>query len=217
MSKNTIVNKYNSDCIALKATVIVLFLSGCPVKPPDLCEDDETTCTMGASTYGCINFWGVEIASCQTSLPAAHAWCAEKGGGSSAAYEINCFGVAEEGTGGESDWDGYVTNPSAGVYNIDPDLVGLITADFTILETDSTVLVDSGLDDYFMLSGVASGDLADVLGLQTGDILLSVNSESLNGTEDAIEAFETVENDTTLVLLYKRSGTNHTHYYIITE
>lgn len=93
----------------------------------------------------------------------------------------------------------------------------MITADFTILETDSTVLVDSGLDDYFMLSGVASGDLADVLGLQTGDILLSVNSESLNGTEDAIEAFETVENDTTLVLLYKRSGTNHTHYYIITE
>ena len=89
-----------------------------------------------------------------------------------------------------------------------------IKRDFTILENDSGIrLIDSGESEYFELSGVASGDFPDVLGLQTGDILLSVNGESLDGIENAIDAYEAAEDDTTLALSFKRSGTTYTYYY----
>lgn len=74
-------------------------------------------------------------------------------------------------------------------------------------------LDESGTSDYFELSGVASGDLADVLGLQTGDIPLSVNSYSLDGMENAIAAYSAVENDSTLVLTFSRSSSIYTHTY----
>lgn len=94
-------------------------------------------------------------------------------------------------------------------------LVYQIKSDFNILDNDSTILVESAMSDYFELSGVASGDLADVLGLQSGDILLSVNNYSLDGIEDALIAYSEVENDSTLVLTFYRSNSVHTHTYNI--
>ena len=185
----------------------VLSLAGCPAKPAELCDAGSSTCTTGFSTYGCQNFWGVEIASCQASINDAHSWCAGEGGGSNAAYEINCHSVGgnetgDDGTAGAPEWDPgkYITSPSTGAYYVDSDLVDQIKRDFTILENDSALLVDSGLSEYFQLSGVASGDLADVLGLQTGDILLSVNRQSLDGIGDAIDAYKAVEDDTTVAI-----------------
>lgn len=93
-----------------------------------------------------------------------------------------------------------------------------LTAIFSILESDSTTLAPSGTDDYFMLAGVASRDLADLLGLQSGDILFSINSYSLDGIEDIVTAFSAVENASTLVLSFERSSTGHQHtYYIVSE
>lgn len=90
-----------------------------------------------------------------------------------------------------------------------------IKNDFSILDNDSTALIESSVSDYFELSGVASGDLADVLGLQTGDILLSVNRHSLDGVDDALAAYAAVENDSTLVIAFSRSNTVYTHTYYI--
>jgi len=83
------------------------------------------------------------------------------------------------------------------------------------MENDSTILVESGASEYFQLSGVAVGDLADVLGLQTGDILLSVNGQSLNGIEAAIDAYDEVESARQLALSFSRQGTTYTYYYNI--
>lgn len=104
---------------------------------------------------------------------------------------------------------------TTGSYAIDAILVQQIENDFTILENDSAVLVESGVDDYFELSGVASGDLADLFGLQNGDILLSLNNYSLNGIANAMAAHSAVENDSTLVLSFERSGSVYSHTYHI--
>src|SRR5690606_27870882 len=118
---------------------------------------------------------------------------------------------------GDPSWDpgNYVSNPTSGYYYVGSTLVNMIKSDFTILENDSTRLVPSATPDYWELSGVASGDLADVLGLQSGDILISVNSYDLGSIEDIIDAYDALENTSTLVLAYERSNSVYTHVYII--
>lgn len=194
---------------------MISFGSGCPNKATDICEGGESTCPTGSFPYGCLNAFNKEIAGCHENLTAAHAWCASKGGGSNGAYEIDCTFVGGDDEVGDSGWEPgeYVNNVSPGVYNVDYALVGQIKNDINILDDDSTYLVESAMADYFELSGVANGDLASVLGLQSGDILLSVNGHGLDGVEDALAAYSAVEDDGTLVLEFKRSGTVHYHTY----
>ena len=196
-----------------------LFLAACPLRPSDVCDGGVSVCELGVTfPYKCNNFWGSSIASCEVSLIQAHSWCAENGGGSNAASELDCYdyGSGTE-TGGGTEWDpgSYVTSAGRGVYWINSDLVDGLKRDFTIMENDSTILVESGASEYFQLSGVAVGDLADVLGLQTGDILLSVNGQSLNGIEAAIDAYDEVESARQLALSFSRQGTTYTYYYNI--
>lgn len=206
--------------IALGAIPALLFLTGCPgSKPEELCEGGWPTCQSGWP-YKCTNWAGVTRGECHVSSLDADYWCAGFGGGS--AVEIDCgdYETGDEGAddGGSLNYTEYVSNPASGTYEIDYALVSQIDGDFSILESDSTTLVPSGTDDYFMLSGVASGDLADILGLQSGDILLSINSYSLDGIEDVVTAFSAVQNDSTLVLSFERSSTGHQHiYYIVSE
>lgn len=56
------------------------------------------------------------------------------------------------------------------------------------------------------LEGVATGDLADELGLESGDVLVSVNGYSLSRLDDLADAYSALESTTTFTLTIVRNS-----------
>jgi len=99
----------------------------------------------------------------------------------------------------------------AQVYEIDEKFVqDLIAASFNQLGFDSARLEIVGgsgpYAGYFKLANVVSGDLADVLGLQTDDILISVNNYVLGTLDDRFFAYAALKSETDFFLNVRRSA-----------
>ena len=67
-----------------------------------------------------------------------------------------------------------------------------------------------------VLEDVVSGDLAAVLGLQSGDVLVSVNSYSLSSLDDLAAAYSALKNATTFTLtIVRNSSTMQLTYDVV--
>jgi type II secretory pathway component PulC len=60
------------------------------------------------------------------------------------------------------------------------------------------------------LFGVVSGDIADALGLQTGDILQHLNTYDISTPEGALGAFGSLQSATSFTLVVDRRGSSVT-------
>lgn len=99
------------------------------------------------------------------------------------------------------------------VYVIDATFFDDVIADPRQLLWDSAVVEPK--NPYFKLKNIASGDLADALGLENGDKLISLNSTLLKHDVDISHAYNDFQNDTQFTLeVYNWSlGGTRTLYY----
>jgi len=191
---DTIKKQRNVVCMA---AVALLSLAGCAEDSPNsYCDGDVSICTYnGAELYRCMNWAGRILGECHYSQLHANLWCQSKGVNN--ATLVNCTtygGDTGDGTDGGDEvgypsWDpgNYVALSASGSYYVNPYLVDIITSDLSVLMNDSARLVESGTPDYWMLAMVGVNDLAYVLGLASGDRLISVNNYDLGsfGLSDA--------------------------------
>jgi hypothetical protein len=176
---------------------------------------ENYTCTINGSP----NY------DCRASQFEADLWCSgiDPYG---VAGPSNCeIGGLETGetTWGDDEWvpANHVNyNEVSGEYEIEEDFVAALKEDgFAPLSLDSARLVLWGTTGtyagYYVLDDVASGDLADVLGLQDGDIVVSVNGHDLNTTQEQLDAYQALKDETDLALRISRSSNLITINYTI--
>ena len=123
----------------------------------------------------------------------------------------------DETSGGRcSSWNpgSYVYyNTQSGVYEIDQDLVSDISSDPSLLiACDSAYYVPQS-GGYYALGFIATSDLAYHLGLQDGDVILSVNAEDLQWPQDYLDALDVLDDETEFQVAVKRGGTTITLSY----
>ena len=97
-------------------------------------------------------------------------------------------------------------------YEVNASFVAVLKDDPGLILLDSA---RSGLNTLgdLELDGVATGDLADLLGLQSGDVLVSVNGYSLSSLDDLADAYSALKNVTTFTLSIVRSGVSMQFIY----
>ena len=192
---------------------------------PEVCV--EYACPQGYTLYTC----GVDLASGQPRLKChdiysdAVSWCAEYEGESAEASlgSVPCSDnlvaeTGETGGGGVSPWSpsSYVTyNSTTEVYEIDEQFVQALVEDgFVQLGLDSARL-DLTTSGYLKVVSLSSGDLLDELGLQTNDVLKTINGYDLNTLEDQIDAYVALKSETEFRLTIDRGGSTVTLDYEI--
>lgn len=134
----------------------------------------------------------------------AHDWCLNNGDEDTLAY-IACSGNLQGETGSPYDPSSYVTyNSSTQEYEIDNSFVeAMIENQFVQIAADGArfELQTSG---YYKLVNVRSGDLMDELGLQSNDVLKSIDGKDLGSFENQVDAYLNLKNDTQLSLTIER-------------
>ena len=109
----------------------------------------------------------------------------------------------------------YITyNSSLDVYIIDQALVDAIKDDPTLLALDGTTLEEMTSGSFEFLN-ITSGSLGDLLGLQNGDVVRSVNGHTANTMEDALNAMAAIYDATSVTLKVNRGGPIVTLDYLI--
>lgn len=161
-------------------------------------------------------FWQYE---CKSGREEADRWCQAKAGKKAVFMDCEGYGdeVGESETGAAApSWDpsSYISVDSNGHYLVDEAFVALLKADPGLIFLDSA-RVDMNSAGYLELESVAQGDLADVLGLQSGDALVSVNGYSLASLDDLADAYSALENATTFALTISRNGQPMTLTYVV--
>lgn len=209
-------NRKNVAGLLLSSTFIAslacgLSLSGTSCSSFGPCD----SCPLGKENYTC-NINGTKYYDCKGSQDFADLWCSgvDPAGVASPSNCGNAGLDTGETTWGTEPWDpGSHINYNAITqeYEIDKDFVAALKDDgFAPLSLDSARLVLSGAtgySGYYELDNVASGDLAEKLGLQDGDIIVSVNNYDLNTLDEQLDAYETLKTETNLTLKISRSST----------
>jgi hypothetical protein len=194
--------------------------ASCGETPGDFCEP----CVRGKERYSCTYYpvltptTPTTVYACRSSEFDANQWCAGYDPEVSATPS-NCDNADDGGLEtGETTWGSEPWDPASEVnynvgtdeYEIDADFIAALVEDgFAPLSLDSARLVYSGVggySGYYELDNVASGDLADELGLQDGDILKSVNGYELDTVDHQMQAYEALKNETDLELRIRRSS-----------
>ncbi len=161
---------------------------------------------------------------CHESDTAAVYWCQGEGGEVRKPVCSNYGGDAEVGdgdgdgtgetggageTGGEDpEWNPpkvVIYDPTRDAYHIHEDFVAEIKLDWSLLTSDRTYVASTPAGHY-QLFNVAPGDLADALGLQSGDVLRSVNGHELAGLDELLEAYAALEDQAEFELTIDRDG-----------
>lgn len=179
-------------------------------------------CPAGQENYTC-NINGSLYYDCKGSEDLAIYWCSGISP-SGVVSPSNCYaGLETEETGwGSEPWepaDHVNYNEVAGHYEIDASFVTALMEDgFAPLSLDSARLAlsgASGYSGYYELVNVVSGDLADELGLQNGDIIVSANGYDLNTTDEQLAAYQALKNETDIELRIRRARSFVTINYVI--
>lgn len=174
---------------------------------------DEHDCDgFGETLYACKPTTGLWQYECKSGETAANSWC-QSIAGKSAVY-MACDGYGDEiGDTAEtgdpsSSWDpssNVSVNPTNGHYEVDDSFVAMLKDDPGLILLDSA-RVDLNVAGDSELEGVATGDLASVLGLQSGDVLVSVNGYSLSSLDDLADAYSALKSATTFTLTIVRNS-----------
>lgn len=197
----------------LTAFVIGVLASttGCKINY-DQC--DAIDCEGLGQLYACKPITGPWRYECHSGETAAAFWC-QSIAGKPAVY-MACDGYGDEiGDTGEtgdpsSAWDpssNVSIDPTNGHYEVDSSFVAMLKNDPGLILLDSA-RVDLDVTGALVLESVAQGDLADVLGLQSGDVLVSVNGYGLSTLDDLAAAYSALKNVTTFTLTIVRNNTN---------
>jgi hypothetical protein len=161
---------------------------------------------------------------CHLDPFAADLWCQGLGGGYNARLP-GCANYGDEGTGEDGDGDGDGWEPSGsitydieeGVYYIEEDFVAEVKNDWTLLALDGSYVDQDPVSGYYTVLNVSPGDLPYALGLESRDILISVNEYDLNSLDDLMIAYLANENETEFVLEIERQSQEVRLSYEIVE
>jgi hypothetical protein len=209
------------------AVVIGALASGSGCKSDkQLCND--YTCATGEQLYSCKPTTGFRKYQCLSSETAANFWC-QSIAGKPAVY-VACNGYGDEvgdGDGDDTPETGVAPpawNPSSSVtydrasghYLVDGSFVGMLEDDPGLILLDSARVAVS-ITGHYMLESVAQGDLAAALGLQSGDILMSVNRHDLSNIDNMVDAYDALAKDTSFTLAITRNGRRMELTYDVVE
>lgn len=172
---------------------------------------DEFYCEDGTQLYACKPDTGLWKYECQAGETAANFWC-QSIAGKPAVYmacdEYNDeYGDTDESGDPPSSWDpssNVSVNPTNGHYEVDSSLVATLKDDPGLILLDSA-RVNLNTAGNLVLQDVVRGDLAAALGLQSGDVLVSVNGHSLNTLDDLAAAYSALKTATTFTLTIVRN------------
>lgn len=183
--------------------------SGCHI---NYSQCDKKDCTGLGELYACKPSTGPWKYQCHDGEASADSWCQSIAGRDAKYMACDEYGDEIGDTAETSDpsssWDpssNVSVNSTNGHYEVDDSFVAMLKDDPGLILLDSA-RVDLNTSGDLELGGVATGDLADVLGLQSGDVLVSVNGYSLNSLDDLAEAYFNLEDATTFTLTIMRNG-----------
>ena len=74
---------------------------------------------------------------------------------------------------------------------------------------------ENGNVDGFRLSGIRRNSLGSKLGIKTGDVVHSVNGKPLTNVKEAMDAFSTLQNDSSFSFEITRRGQKQTMEYSV--
>jgi general secretion pathway protein C len=74
---------------------------------------------------------------------------------------------------------------------------------------------ENGKTDGFRLSGIRRNSLGSKLGIKTGDVVHSVNGKGLTNAKEAMEAWQTLQNDNSFSFEITRRGKKQTMEYTV--
>ena len=202
---NTKMKRYGSLILtALSLGVVSVWLSGASCKSSPC----EIECPIGLTVYICKGAPGGESADCYGSQSLASFQCLKNGGAT--VVSANCESDSWPGTGGESGgllWEPelYVSyDPSSDKYRVDSTFASNLQSDgFTPLNNDSA-RISAGPLGYPILTNVTQGDLADLLGFQSGDVILTVNNVNLSSPQGWVDTYLKLQNETEFVVEVQR-------------
>jgi hypothetical protein len=172
--------------------------------------------------YICKPPTGFKQVKCFVDQAEAMSWCQGKGGEARLPPCANYLDGGETGgtdTGGPSpDWNPglHVTYDGRGVYHVDREFVAAIKADVSLLENEFGYLTPTR-SGYYTLERVALGDLADVMGLRSGDLLINVNGHDLGTLDKAMTAYAELQDEVEYVLTVNRNGALIRNVYVVGE
>ncbi len=186
------------------------------------CKGDEGVCVefdcdVGTQLYSCKPTTGLKQYACQPGETAANFWC-QSIAGKPAVY-IPCEGYGDEAgeTGaGAPSWDPSSSvdyDQASGHYLVDEAFVAMLRDDPGLILLDATRVDQPPGTGYYALKNVTQGDLAAAMGLQSGDILISVNRYDLSSIDNMVDAYEALENATSFSVEIERSGQAMFFYY----
>jgi type II secretory pathway component PulC len=118
--------------------------------------------------------------------------------------------VADAGEGPAEAGDGSVSQTSENRFTISRDAFEKNINDLESLSKMGRALLHRGPDgeyDGYRLSAIRRGTLADQLGIKNGDIIHSVNGESLNSMQSAMNAYNTMKSGSSFCFEVSRRGT----------
>lgn len=198
------------------ATVSVLFCAGlvgegcgCDTGEPYVDGDNELQCNQCTQyAYRCVD---------------NHTVCAAN---AADAFQMGCQGSSEvkdctqnevgddgggetAGYGGCGSWSpgSYVSYSSqSATYEIEQELVDEITNDpYVLVACDSAYYVPQS-GGYYALDFINTADLAYHLGIQSGDVILSINTYDLQWPQDYETALSALSSETEFEVVIKRNG-----------
>ena len=133
----------------------------------------------------------------------------------SSAEESDCTYLA----GGDT--DGYDTDATAHITcvrntcEVDESFVDEMWADLTVLIADDTRAEEEPTGAGIKIKSVSSGDIADLLGLQTDDVVFEIGGYSVSSIDDAAQAMIDLQGTSSFTIKLTRSGRTLTMSYTV--
>lgn len=167
--------------------------SACIVDPT---QSQCASCLPGEDVYRC-KIGSDEIPVCGTDEVDANYECETIQGGTFNGLKSTCEPQGTDGETGASGWDpgsNVSYDPTRGAYIVDE------TFFLSVLDEPDQLLFDSArLEEQsngtFKFASIATGDLADELGFQNGDTLVSINRYSLSTWENMWQTYVDLDDD----------------------
>ena len=113
-------------------------------------------------------------------------------------------------------WDpDWYVNFNAGTYEVAEGFIYSLVADPSPLIDCDAGRFEQHVGGGYQLTGASSGELSYVLGLQNGDVVMTLNGLDLDNMDDVLAAFGQLyyENETDFTLVILRGSTPVTLYY----
>ncbi len=208
--------------IAIAFVVGLLASGGACKSNEEMCSDFE--CEASQQLYSCKPTTGVKQYNCSAGEIEANSWC-QSIAGKRAVY-IACDGYGDEigdsedtsDTGGPAAaWDpssNVTYDVSSGHYLVNESFLEALKNDPGLILLDST-RVDESPTGYYALNSVTQGDLAAAMGLQSGDVLVSVNGYDLGSIDGLVDTSYALESATTFTLTILRNSTTAMLTYVV--